>query len=88
MTRPALIDGWRHCWRLDTVRAAALLAVLSLVQAELLPLLRADFPSRVWAYITFGLALVILLVRLRAQPGVLVAPPQAATPPDDIRLTP
>ena len=81
MKRPTLIDGWQHSLRLDSMRAAVLLAVLSLVQAELLPLLRADLPSRVWAYVTFGLAVLIMLVRLRAQPGALGQPEPAADTP-------
>ena len=69
------IAGWRRSLRLNTMQACIALAVLSLAQAELLPLLQADFPSRAWAYVTTGFALVIAVLRLRAQPGVLEPTP-------------
>ncbi len=83
MSRFALIPEWRSAWRMDTMRVSLLLAVLSLVQAELLPLLQADLPSRAWAYVTFGLALAVMLLRLRLQPALhgAAAVEQAEEPP-------
>lgn len=76
-----LIDNWRHGWRMNSVQAAALLAVLSMLQAEVLPHLQAALPVEWWPYISAGFALVIVVVRLRAQPEVHDdAPAKDATP--------
>lgn len=80
MRRPALIDGWQRCLRLNTVQACIALAVLSLLDAQLLPLLTVDFPSRAWPYVSLGFAVGIAVLRLRAQPGALEAPAAAAHP--------
>ena len=72
-----LIDGWKNAWRLTSVQAAALLALLAELQAEVLPLFEFAVPSQYWPWVTgvFGAAIVVL--RLIAQPGVLTGtPPQ------------
>lgn len=83
MKRPALIDGWQRGYRLKTIRACALLATLSLIEAQLLPLLQIDFPSRVWPYVSLGFAAWIAYVRLLAQPGALQDGSAPDSPSDD-----
>lgn len=67
-----LIDNWRQAWRLNSIQAAALLALLSMLQAEVLPHLQAAVPDRWWPYVSAGVALAIVLLRLRAQPDLHV----------------
>lgn len=67
MKLPKPIPNWRQALRFDSVQAALLLALLSAVQAEVLPLVAPLFPAHVWPWVTGGLALVIVLVRLRQQ---------------------
>ncbi|MGA0569631.1 hypothetical protein ACO2Q9_02800 [Variovorax sp. VNK109] len=65
---PRLIPEWRKAWRFSSVRAAALLAVLSMAQAELLPYLQPLLPAKVWPWVTAGVALLIIVLRVIAQP--------------------
>lgn len=65
---PKLIPDARHAWRFGSVQAAVLLALLSGIQAEALPLLQPIFGPEVWPYISGGLALAIVVLRLVAQP--------------------
>ncbi|MET3461270.1 hypothetical protein [Variovorax atrisoli] len=64
------VSNWRQAWRLNTVQAAAALAFLSAVQADLLPIVQAVVPPAWWPYVTGAIALAIILLRLRDQPGV------------------
>jgi hypothetical protein len=66
-----LIPDWRMAWRFASVRAAALLTLLSIVQAEVLPLIQFSIPATAWPYVTAGFGIAILVVRLIAQPGLL-----------------
>jgi hypothetical protein len=77
--RPRLIADWRRAWRFSSVQAAVLLAFLSAVQADVLPLLQPLFSDRAWPLVSGGLGLLIVVVRLLAQPSL--HPP--ATPPAD-----
>lgn len=80
MRKPKAIPQWRHAWRLDTMRAAALLALLSLLQTDALPLLQALVPPRVWPWVTLSFAVAIALLRIRAQPQALEpSPPTPST---------
>lgn len=65
-----LIPDARLAWRFDTVQAAALLALLSAVQLELLPLVQPLVPVQWWPYVSGGVALAIILLRLRQQPAL------------------
>ncbi len=67
LPRPSLIPEWRHCLRFDSVRAALLLALLSAVQADVLPLVAPVFPPHVWPWVSGGVALAIAVLRLRKQ---------------------
>ncbi|WP_304308083.1 hypothetical protein [Pseudacidovorax intermedius] len=65
-----LIDDWRQFWRFASVRAAALLAVLSLLQTDLLPHVQALVPPRAWPWVSLGFAALIVVVRVIAQPAL------------------
>jgi hypothetical protein len=65
-----LIPDARLAWRFDTVQAAALLALLSAVQAELLPLVQPLVPVQWWPYVSGAVALAIILLRVRQQPAL------------------
>jgi len=62
-----LIPDWRLAWRFMSVQAALLLALLSGIQGEVLPLFAPLFPDHLWPYVSGGLALVIVLLRMVAQ---------------------
>lgn len=76
------IDGWQRAWRLDSVRAAGLLALVSVLQLEVLPLFEAQIPADWWPYISAAFAVVIALLRLRAQPDALTPPERRVGPPE------
>lgn len=65
-----LIPDWRLAWRFLSVRAAVVLALLSGIQGEVLPLVAPLFPDRYWPWVSGGLALVIVLLRIVAQDGL------------------
>eukprot|EP00952_Eustigmatos_sp_NYUAD-ZCMA_P000505 1929-Eustigmatos_ZCMA.PRE.1 len=65
-----LIPEWRQAHKLDTVRLAALLFILSLLQAEVLPLLQAEMSPRTYAWVGALFGMAIGLLRYRLQPEV------------------
>lgn len=65
-----LIDEWKQALKLNSVQLALLLAFLSAAQADILPLIQPLFPEKYWPAITGALALLIILLRLRLQPGL------------------
>lgn len=65
-----LIPEWREAHKSDTVRLAALLAVLSLLQAEVLPLLQAELSLRTYAWVAAIFGMAIGLLRYRLQPEI------------------
>lgn len=67
---PQLIPDARLAWRFGSVQAAMLLALLSGLQAEVLPLVSPLFPAHVWPWVSGALALAIVLLRLVAQPAL------------------
>lgn len=71
MKWPNLIPDWKRAWQFLSVQAALLLALLSGLQAEVLPLVSPLFPAPVWPWVSGGLALVVVLLRLVAQPGLV-----------------
>lgn len=74
MKAPQLIPGASRAWRLTSVWAAALLMLLSLVQADVLPLVQPLLPPEVWPWVSAGMALAIVVLRVIAQPGALLPP--------------
>lgn len=67
-----LVDDARHAWRFASLRAAALLALLAMVQADVLPLLQPLLSPKAFAWTVMGLAAAIGVLRLLKQqlPGV------------------
>lgn len=65
-----LIPDWRLAWRFLSVQAAVVLALLSGLQAEVLPLAQPLIPPQYWPWVSGGLALVIVLLRLVKQDGL------------------
>ncbi len=70
-----LIDNWRQFWRFASVQAAALLGVLSLIQANVLPFVQPLVSPEVWPWVVLGFSCAITIVRVIAQQ--LPPPPQA-----------
>lgn len=77
---PKPIPDWRLAWRFASVQSAVLLALLSGLQAEVLPLVSPLFPAHVWPWVSGALALAVVLLRLVAQPGLHTPPPTEGTP--------
>lgn len=81
-----LIPDWRRAWRFLSVQAAVLLALLSVLQAEVLPLFEFAVPPERWPWVTAGFGTAIVLLRLLAQ-SLPDEPPQAAQEPPLERIT-
>ena len=64
------IPDWKKCWRFASVQAASLLAVLSLLQLQALPLLEPLVPASKWPWVTAGFGLLIVALRIISQPAV------------------
>lgn len=62
-----LIPDWRLAWKFLSVQAAMLLALLSGIQGEVLPLFAPLVPDRYWPWVSGGLALIIVVLRLVSQ---------------------
>lgn len=62
-----LIPDWRRAWRWFSVQAAAGLAVLSFLQAQVLPLYQFAIPPKLWPWVTAGFGTAIVLLRVVAQ---------------------
>lgn len=62
-----LIPEWRDCWRMSSWLTAVLLALLSMVQADVLPLVQPLVAPERWPWVSGGLALAIVVLRLVQQ---------------------
>lgn len=62
-----LIPEWRQAWKLYSVQAASLLLILSLVQAQVLPLFEKAVPADWWPLITATFAAGIAILRILSQ---------------------
>lgn len=65
-----LINDWSLSWKFLSVQAAALLVVLSAIQADVLPVMEPLFSSEMWSRVTGVLAVLILIARVIAQPSL------------------
>jgi hypothetical protein len=65
-----LIREWRKAWRFLSVIAATMLAVLSVLQSEVLPLFQFAIPERIWPWVTACFGVAIVALRVIAQPGL------------------
>ncbi|OGB19474.1 MAG: hypothetical protein A2W72_01560 [Burkholderiales bacterium RIFCSPLOWO2_12_67_14] len=65
-----LIPDYRLAWRFLSVQAAVLLSVLSGIQADVLPLVQPLVPADKWPWVSGGLALAIIVLRVLDQPDL------------------
>lgn len=76
-----LIEQWRRAPRLYSVQLAAAVALLALLQTEVLPLFGFAMPPQVYAAVNAVLGVLGAVGRLVSQPGVLdQAQPTGAAP--------
>jgi hypothetical protein len=75
---PKLIPDWRLAWRFASVQAAVLLALLSGLQAEVLPLISPLFAVDVWPWVSGSLALAVVVLRLVSQDSLAIEREQLA----------
>jgi hypothetical protein len=62
-----LVDDWRNALRFNSMRAAMLLAMLSLLQSDVLPYVQPLVPPQYWPYVTLGMAVLIAVLRILQQ---------------------
>ena len=65
-----LVPDWRRAHRMASVLAAAALALLSMAQADVLPLVQPLVPADKWPWVSGGFALAIGLLRIIKQVSV------------------
>lgn len=77
-----LIPEWRRAWRFASVQAALLLALLSFLQAQILPLFQFAIDPKVWPWVTagFGSAIAVLRVWQQSTASVESEPPEPPSP--------
>jgi hypothetical protein len=61
-----LIPNWKKAWKFTSVQVAALLTVLAFLQAGL-PDLQTLISADLYAYVNFGLGLLVILARVWKQ---------------------
>lgn len=61
-----LIPNWKKAWKFTSVQVAALLTVLAFLQASL-PDLQTLISADIYAYVNFGLGLLVILARIWKQ---------------------
>ena len=82
-----LIPEWRRAWRYLSVQAAVLLALLSVLQVEVLPLFQFAIPAERWPWVTAGFGTAIVLLRVLAQSqGSSAEPPADGEPLETITV--
>jgi len=79
--KPQLISNWRDSWRMSSVQAAALLALLNVINAEILPLLHFTIPPSWMNWLNALLGIAIIVLRLVLQPPLAVGPEKREPPP-------
>lgn len=67
---PKLIPEWKISWRFTSVQAAAVLVVLSMIQADALPYVQPMVPAKYWPFVSGGLGIAIVIFRILAQVGL------------------
>ena len=58
-----IIPEWRTSWKFSSVRVAALVALLSALQTDALPLLQPLMSPQAWNWTVAGLGLLIIVLR-------------------------
>ena len=74
------IPDWRKAHKFLSLQAAVLLAVLSVLQAQVLPLIQFAVPPQYWPYVSAAFGIAIVLLRLLNQPALDEPPTQAPSP--------
>lgn len=72
--RLAPIPQWRRAWRLASVQAAAVLAAVSMLQTDVLPVMSDVVPPSAGPWLSLAFAVLIAVLRLVAQPAALTPP--------------
>jgi hypothetical protein len=62
-----LVNDWRQAWRFFSIWAAGALAVVSVLQAQVLPLIEFAVPPEAWPWVTACFGVLIVVLRLIAQ---------------------
>jgi len=62
-----LIPDWKLAWKFMSVQAGLLLTALSMIQADVLPLVSPLFAAEKWPWVSGSLAIAIVVLRLIAQ---------------------
>lgn len=65
-----LVPDWRRAHRMASMLAATALALLSMAQADVLPLVQPMVPAEKWPWVSGGFALAIGVLRLLKQASV------------------
>lgn len=84
--RPRLIPEWRRAHRLASVRAAALLLLLGLLEtlrAEFLPAIQPLVPEAWWPAVAAGFGFLIAVLRVVQQLHALTQQADQAEPPSE-----
>lgn len=67
---PRLIPDAHIAWRFGSVQAAALLLIVTALQADLLPMLRPLLSDQAFLVATAALAVLVIVLRVLAQPSL------------------
>ena len=78
--KPALISNWKDSWKMSCVQAAAVLAVLNVINAEILPLFHFTIPATWMNWLNALLGVAIIVLRLILQPPLAVGPEKREPP--------
>ena len=75
-----LISNWNYSWKMSSVQSTALLALLNVINAEILPLFHFTIPAPWMSWINALLGVAIIVLRLILQPPLAVGPERKDTP--------
>lgn len=70
MMRGWLIPDARLAWRFASVQAAALLTILTAVQADVVPMLQPLMDQSTYLKVSAALSFLVIVLRVVAQPGL------------------
>lgn len=76
-----LIDNWKSAPRMLVVQTLAIIAAVQTIWVSLPPELLAKLPANLVHYVTTGLAVIGIVVRVLKQNGLIPADDQPKEPP-------